>query len=156
MSGATAYLPSEADQLEKLTDDLTTKEWNDVWEVYESRGFDSAALVAQKYKTAFKTRYKVVGDAIDQALEHLRAAATTAAQTSGDTAIADQIIAFADRLAPARPVAAAKSYSPARDPLAIAVGADQVQRGRARVATKSTPQTMKDLISSGLNNWDGR
>ncbi len=100
MSGATAYLPSEADQLEKLTDDLTTKEWNDVWAVYESRGYDSAVQIANRYKSAFKARYKVIGDAIDMAIERLRSAATTAAQTSGDTAIAKLIEALAAQLAP--------------------------------------------------------
>ena len=79
MSGAASYSPAEADRLEQLTNDLSQAEWDEVWNIYAQRGYDSAMVAAKSYNTAFKARYKVVGDAIDMAIERLRAAATTAA-----------------------------------------------------------------------------
>jgi hypothetical protein len=84
MSGATAFFPSEADQLEQLTEDLTMKEWNDVWDVYAERGYDSAALVAQKYKTAFKARYKVAPASDMPPPDVLAALAAAYQQAAGD------------------------------------------------------------------------
>lgn len=49
-----------------------------------------------------------------------------------------------------------KAYSPSLDPIARAIGADQAQRGRAPVVTKSASPTLKSLIENSLNSWDGR
>ena len=137
MSGSASHHPEDADRLEQLTENLTMSESSTVWDIYGARGYDAAAIAAKSYNGAFKSRFKVTSDAPPEALAALDAAFERLGDWQKVTAALAQLGApvkarvLTDRGDQSVLPTATKTYNPATDFYAAALGADQT-KGKTR------------------------
>lgn len=147
---ATRIPPSigaEADQLETAINRarLSIDQEVAVWDMYGDHGLAPAqhvltAIKEAKSPTLLRQKAAPVGDIVDQAIERLRAAAVTAAQSAGDTQIAEQIDALAARLAPAK-----------GRPMLTDSGEQSVIPVKQKATAPGSGEQLKALISSALD-----